>query len=208
MKSEKGSILFLVVIFSVVLSIIGMAVIYLSGWQLILANQNFDRMQAMNSADAGLESAKAWIAVQIPHCFLENRSGHSGDRNAFDPFGGQQLIGRTPDGSKYFYYAVTIAPSSTNNVGSIPPGKTSTFSGDNVLNLNDGLGGGPPHPWGGMGEYVISSTGTITTNVHGSIDIVKLENVKIRITDAGGTFQYTTVPNSWLEQPVRRVVHP
>ncbi|MBN1822749.1 MAG: pilus assembly PilX N-terminal domain-containing protein [Endomicrobiales bacterium] len=78
---KKGAILFTVLIFSFVLSIIGMALIYIYGEQRMQAIQASTTTKALYAAESGAELARSWLYyLQV---FPENRPGHSDDTNPF-----------------------------------------------------------------------------------------------------------------------------
>jgi hypothetical protein len=66
---------------------------------------------------------------------------------------------------------------------------------------------------GNTGDYVITSSGIITSNVVNSYDIYKTVTTKVRIyTPGGGLYRYKVInsngdPNGWFEDPVKRILH-
>ena len=72
-KREKGSIIALVIVNMVVLSIIGLAVVYIFGMDAVSANNRVDAAKALYLAESGIEATKAWL-VSI-HNFPEIHFG-------------------------------------------------------------------------------------------------------------------------------------
>jgi hypothetical protein len=59
---------------------------------------------------------------------------------------------------------------------------------------------------GTEGFYVIVSSGIITSGVSGSMDKIKVVRRTMHIWDSGN--KHKVVSNSWIEEPMKRIVHP
>ncbi len=78
-KLNKGSALFLVIIFGVVLSLTGTAFIYMAGEERIFSRAQIYRAKALYLADAGIERTKSLISIGAINIFSRS--------TAFEPFG-------------------------------------------------------------------------------------------------------------------------
>ncbi len=61
MKNERGSILFMVIIFTIILSMVGLATIYMTHMEEIYARTELQKTQVFYLAEAGLERGRAWL---------------------------------------------------------------------------------------------------------------------------------------------------
>ncbi|MFC2062235.1 hypothetical protein ACFLUV_06960 [Elusimicrobiota bacterium] len=100
---NKGAVLFMVIIFSIILSVAGMAYLYMSQSERIFVRQQVNMSKSFYLAEAGYERAKAWLMI--------NFHKYSNAAAPFDPFGGVQTL---PSGS----YKITVRPD-PGNPGSV-----------------------------------------------------------------------------------------
>jgi len=150
--NERGTVLMMVIIASIILSIIGIASISLSGLQQIAARAEVDVQRANAMADAGLEYGKMWISSRCisTELFPENLT--------VPPPGNQNSIslGTISFGSRGSC-AVSITPDRLNDVDLL-------ISSKSVI-----------------GTYTISSTATISTGATGTMDTTKNKTCQVRL---------------------------
>jgi hypothetical protein len=102
--NSKGTILTLVLIFSIILALTGMAFLYLSSQQRIVTIREMNRVKSFYLAEAGIERTFSWLM-----CYPGIPEETYGYGTPFDPFNGEQYLG--PDGG---YYKVIVYPEAQN----------------------------------------------------------------------------------------------
>ncbi|MEI8218354.1 MAG: kelch repeat-containing protein [Elusimicrobiota bacterium] len=150
--NERGTVLMMVIIASIILSIIGIASISLSGLQQIAARAEVDVQRANEMADAGLEYGKMWISSRCisTELFPENLTvPPPGNRNSIS-------LGTISFGSRGSC-AVSITPDRLNDV-------------DLLISCKSVIG-----------TYTISSTATISTGATGTMDTTKNKTCQVRL---------------------------
>ncbi|MFW6134404.1 MAG: pilus assembly PilX N-terminal domain-containing protein, partial [Elusimicrobiota bacterium] len=103
---NKGAVLFMVVLFSVIASIAGLSYIYLTETERITSQQDINKDRAFYLADAGLERAKTYLMTSLDPRIFETDN--------FNPFGGSVILENNPETARG-RYDVTIDPFDTNN---------------------------------------------------------------------------------------------
>jgi Tfp pilus assembly protein PilX len=148
-NSERGSVLMLVIIFSIVMGIVGFAAINLAGLQEIAARSDINVARANLLADAGIEYGKMWISSM---CVAQNRFPENVYQSSH-PFVvvNEKLVGQRG------FFSVSIIPSAGNDVD---------------LSVSSAAV---------IGTYIISSTGTASTDVSGTMDTMKSKFATIRL---------------------------
>ncbi|MHB9154480.1 MAG: pilus assembly PilX family protein [Endomicrobiales bacterium] len=204
---NRGSMMFMVVIFSLILSITGLAVIYLYGMQEIMARRDLANARALYAAEAGIEKTRIFLwnlcvtqnrlPEEIPNSVLP-RIVPADPRSSFHPFypavTGETVLQYTPQKETY---RVLVNPADDNNVprtgapyaGPLPP---------------------PEGAIGPIGNYVVVSSATVTSGARGSYDTHKTVRATIRMHQdvPGDRVELRIVDRSWVEEPVFRVVNP
>lgn len=183
---DHGTVMILVIIASFIMSIIGLATIYLGGLQEIAARAELDVVRANLAADAGIERGRLFLGTSTVQSatvgFPENVRG---DRFPF------QLADE--DVGAWGRYVVEIRPSQDNNIDFVTPG--------NSL----------------VGTYLISSTGTISNGVSGTMDTQKVKFAMVRIfhgqigppavVNLADPVVSKKLDNAYIEEAVIRKVH-
>ena len=103
--NSKGTILTLVLVFITILSISGMAFLYISSSQRIVAINEINRIKSFYLAEAGVERTVSWL-VYYPGIPEVNYHGYG---QPFAPFSGNQYLG-----SGGGYYVVLVYPDMQN----------------------------------------------------------------------------------------------
>lgn len=206
-RNDKGSVLMLVVIFSFIMSVLGIAVLYLSGQELIASSAEIDRVRATNMADSGLEIGKMYIAGGCHidhHCFPEHMSGSG------------PVVGTLNRGEIIVCQDRELEPNAYSAI-STKKGQVTVRIQPNPSNDVDQWGTGVARTpyYGLVGSYKITSTGRVTSGVSGSIDTVKIESFILKMW--WGTFTQPNLAgpgavckiaeNSRREYPVTREAH-
>jgi len=111
-KAPGGAILMLVLIFSVILSTLGLAVIYIFGMQEIASRGEIANSKALYLANAGIEQAKGWLIKK--QLFPEYV-------NAGAPFALTNFNLAYPEGVSPGLIDVSIWPKAGNRVNIGPP---------------------------------------------------------------------------------------
>lgn len=181
-SSSRGSVLMMVIIFTMILSIVGLATIQFAGMQEIAARAEIDVSRANFLADCGLALGERWLQAFSLNVstFVENDGVHSNTPFQLGPFA-------IKGGS----YVVTVYPQSDNNVNISSP--TASI----------------------IGNYVISSTGTVTSGIIGTMDTSRFKNETVRIwrknyvnyLNGGWPLMGKKVDSSYVEGPTKRTVH-
>ena len=180
-KKPAGVVLVLVVIYLLVLTTIGLAVV-----QILAQEQMFSTMSVVNSrafylAYAGIEISKGWLHKQTR--FPENLGyistfhvlGWPTVPPSYNGGGGPLGLGSMTGTMTY-----TITPSPSNNVSPI---WTQSI----------------------CGKYIISSTGTVTVgSAYNTTQNVSITVFISTTTVAGVPGYFAIVPNSWVKNPVQR----
>ena len=176
---KNGSVLMLVMLFTLVLTLIGFAVIYIFGMEEIASRTEIVNARVLYLADSGIELAKAWMIniVKFPEVVNVNY------KLPFDPFETSPKTITFSDGVVGHIY-VWIIPDPNNDIN---------------------YGGG----YGNNGHYVIVSSGTITVGaspgpVYETIKCVS-ERVYISTTTSLSNLEYKVIPNTWNEKPTQRI---
>lgn len=191
-RNRRGSAVLLVILFIFVMSITGMAILYMNGRQEIIAVNDVKETAAYQAAQSGLELGRAWFRYRCvdgsPGTFPEHLNHNA---NPINPF----IDGSHPDGTWQLSansvnpvqgvtsYRIRIVPCAGNNV--------------NIMG-NTGV----------IGNYVVISSGIVSTGVTGSYDYIKITSETVRVhyhTD--NKFYFRVVDNSWVEEPMKRIVH-
>jgi hypothetical protein len=162
-NSERGTVLMLVVIFTFIVSIVGLATINLAGLQEISARADIDVARAINMADAGLEYGKVWLSSVCAANYIFPELAIK-----FANPGLSEAECRQP----VFVETVNVGQRGSFSVSIMPADNSAT------VNLVD--------PFRSLsGSYIISSTGTIHT---GCMDTVKSNSVTIDLWKSSYVF--------------------
>jgi Tfp pilus assembly protein PilX len=188
MNNNRGVVLMLVIVFSFIMSTLGMTLIYSSGIQEMNAAAESSKARALCLAEAGIERAKMWF--QNNHTFPEITQG---TLNAVPvrPFGAEVMLESTPAYAQGFY-RVRIVPNSPDYYAAY------------IQNMSGGA-----VTTGDVGTYVIISSGIVKT---GYADIAKSVSMPIRMW-YDGAYHFKTpndaaMPNdTWKELPFQRIMH-
>lgn len=106
-RTNKGSVLFMVVISSTILTIVGFTFIYVSESERIFARNRINETRAFYLAEAGVERAKTWFDGLVVPPLPENTYG----TDPFYPFGVDPVVLEpSPPASFEGTYLVTIDP--------------------------------------------------------------------------------------------------
>ncbi|MFA5858059.1 MAG: pilus assembly PilX N-terminal domain-containing protein [Elusimicrobiota bacterium] len=105
MKNNKGVVLILVIIFNVILSLTGLAFLYMSSNERIFVQDEVQRYRALYVAEAGFERAKSWL-----QCLSQDQKV-AGEIN---PFNGEVIFEPIPAAAQG-KYSVSIVPDSGNS---------------------------------------------------------------------------------------------
>lgn len=181
---SRGSALLMVVLFIFLLSVTGLAILYMNGRQEMVAVTEIREMAAYQAAQTGFELARAWF-VSI-NTFPELHTGTTFPIQLF-------VDASHPDGT----WVLSTNPQN--------PGQgTSSYRvrvdrcADNNVNIAGGVGV--------IGNYVVISSGIVSTGVPGSYDYIKVTSATIRARMSGG-MRFRVVDRSWVEEPMKRVLH-
>jgi hypothetical protein len=151
LSSSKGSILLMVIVFMMIFTIIGLAVINSSCYQEIRANSEVDYYRANLTADAALEFGKMWLNAAI----IRNNKFPENDPSFITGF---YDVGTVSLGS-HGGYALGIY-CQPGNAATVVPGDVSMSY---------------------AGYYVITTTATISTGIPGTMDTIVCKTIQIYI---------------------------
>lgn len=191
----RGSAILLVLLFIFVLTTTGIAIMYMNGRQEIVALNDIKEMAAYQAAQSGLELARGWFmykcsgstADRFPEHIYDNKNTIIVSSDATHTDGTWELSNNiTNPGQGTTSFRVCVTPYPNNDV--------------NIMG-NTGV----------MGNYVVVSTGIVSTGISGSYDYIKVTSETVRVHYVGTTSPYyffRVVGNSWVEEPLKRVVHP
>jgi Tfp pilus assembly protein PilX len=175
---KKGAVLMLVMVFMLVLSILGLAVMNICGWEEIFSNTGIVNLRVFYLADSGIELAKGWLVAQ--NQFPENINANYSYPNTFSPPGCQPGVTYSGTYPMSGSVAVSISPVIGNNVNMNDPSKSV------------------------CGKYTINSTGMIS---QGSFTKSQNVSLIVFISTVTGpvpgvpVFNYSILPDSWIENP-------
>jgi hypothetical protein len=182
-RNERGSILLLVVIFTMIMSLLGFAIIYMDGNELMAVRRQVLNTRAALLADAGLEMGRGFlyycdarledeVDMEIAENITHGNLPHNGQRykafQAMQPFPGHgNAHGRkVGDGTYYLFARQKIDEA-------YPEAWCDVWISSATDNLSS---------TDGVYEYVISARGVASYGADGAVDAVKNEIMKVRIS--------------------------
>ncbi len=190
-KGPGGAVLLLVLIFLMILTTVGLAVIYIFGMEALASRTELINSRAYYQADGGIDMMKGWLvnAQEFPEWDV-----HGNGRGAWSPFA-PQTITYPGAGGMTAQIAVQIVPSQNPNVSTVKP-RDFGFSS--------------------YGYYCISSSGIMTVGVNPGSTFVTTKNITeiVCVSSAaasvwstiGSSFTYRVIQNSYYERPVKRII--